>query len=303
MQPTARDLLFSKFAEFERIVQPVLTEVFADPIEFRFTSADELFDAQLADVARGNRIFVRELLFRVHWAAAVLLQRNIGWLRGVAMAHAANQFLPFCASLRCLVEAAADTSYSMKTVVGTLARNVSVLRDAAAEQARARIVAAEELENALLHAVYAIDPRAAAKAAPGIVLPDSHKALHAGAYLDEHEKSVPGVKELYRRLCLITHPSAFSTGAWSQIGTDTIRLTAVDDARQIQHVVDTSPCLLSIFTTPMNYPLLALRILNVFPVRELQVKALRGWTWDSKMYSEIREIENRLARGLPPVSQ
>lgn len=85
------------------------------------------------------------------------------------------------------------------------------------------------------------------------------------------------------------------------MGTDTIRLTAIDEPNEIRKVVDASPCLLSIFATAMNYPLLALRILDILPVRELQVKGLRGWKWENKMYAEIRDIESRLARGLPPV--
>src|SRR5437879_264676 len=88
---------------------------------YEFRPVDEFTDLIKVDIPEAMRIYWREMLFRVHWAASVGLVRISRWASGIVSGYEGENLLLFAAASRGFVESAADSHDAMKWVAGTLA--------------------------------------------------------------------------------------------------------------------------------------------------------------------------------------
>jgi hypothetical protein len=92
--------------------------------QFEFMNLGEY--QALGNAAETNRIYWREILFRIYWAAAVNIMRHQRWQAACVRAFSAPaNLLGFGASLRGLLEGAEDAWYSLRPVLQSLAQNRS----------------------------------------------------------------------------------------------------------------------------------------------------------------------------------
>lgn len=247
---------------------------FMDPAEFN----------QIVNASISNRVYWRETLFRVHWAAALSLMRHQRWQMGCidAFTVPAN-FLGFAASLRGLVEASLDANYSLRKVPYTLTNNRAMIESALVGKLQ-QICDCEELEEYLIHFVYGRKVAKAEKA----TTPASHAALEPKDYrnaigLPEHERQ--GFRELYDELSGACHPTAFSlTFLWGQAArgnATVIRITAGEDDARIRNLCqkykETIEFAMSLGVSMSAF---CLKALNWFSLPEVGCPSIERWNFD-----------------------
>src|SRR5437764_28633 len=123
---------------------------------YRYTFLDPAeYNALLGrDTAAAMAVYWREMLHRAHWAASTSLIRTHRWLAGLLDAFDAENLIVFCACARGLLEASADSWYSLNPVAPTLASAKGIITRALAERLNDRVLA-EEIENRLIHFTFA----------------------------------------------------------------------------------------------------------------------------------------------------
>ena len=106
----------------------------------------------IESVPEVARVYWREMLFRVYWAAALNIQRHQRWQAGSVRAFSAPaHILVFAASLRGLLEASQDAWYSLRQAPTLLAENRQMIAAALSGKAGDNFGVAEELEDRLIH--------------------------------------------------------------------------------------------------------------------------------------------------------
>ena len=88
---------------------------------YAFSDEEEYRELLVRDLSEGMRVYWTETLQRAHLAAVTAILRSRRWLSGVVHAAAENNFLIFSASLRGLMESAADASTAFLGTPLTLA--------------------------------------------------------------------------------------------------------------------------------------------------------------------------------------
>jgi hypothetical protein len=230
-----------------------------------------------------NRIYWREMLFRVYWATALNLMRHRRWQAGCvrAFSQPAN-FLSFAASLRGLVEASLDAFYSLSPVPRLLSeRQIEI--EAALKGNMEHIRVSKELEDRLIHFVYGRKLDKADRDAT----PASHLALkpkdyrNAAGFPDaEREDFI----ELYDELCGICHPTAFSlTFLWGNVrgNQGIVRLEAGDDETEIRRLCKEYEATIN-FTMSLSVALsaLCLKALNWFSLPGVGSTSINRWDFE-----------------------
>jgi len=240
---------------------------------------------QIDQPALMSRIYWREMLFRVHWAASLNLMRHRRWQVGCVEAFSppAN-LLSFAASLRGMVEAALDANYSLGPVLYFLADNRAEIELAVQGKLQA-VSACEDLENRLIHYVYA---RKVGKEQRDLT-PNSHLALEPRDYRNAEglpETAREGFRKLYDELCGICHPTAYSLALfWKQeeSGDATkVRVASGDDElRVIKLCHDHSDAISLAMSISVTTPALCLKALNWFSLPEVKCPSIERWNFDN----------------------
>lgn len=229
-----------------------------------------------------NRIYGREILYRVYWASALNIMRHQKWQAACVRAfEAPANFLAFAASLRGLLEGAQDAWYSLGSVLGTLARDRGYIQSALSGNLRDKGFGARELEDRLIHFIYG---RKLFSRTDKEMSPASHAALEPMDYrkaiglpADEREMW----KQLYDELCGICHPTAFSLIAFWKDDNGIVEISQSEDHLQIlalcQKYKETisSALSLSVTTSMMN-----LKALSWFSLSETKCDEVARWNFD-----------------------
>jgi hypothetical protein len=156
----------------------------------------------LKNLREANRVYVQELLFRSHIAAITTLFRNEKWMQGVRSALEQNNYFSFSASLRGLVESAADSNYCLIHVPGTLRDHFSGFYSALKGTFDAGLIICEQLEDILIHYSHG------KKQPKNSSAPSSHYAKSSQEYLHTlDDPNCTDVRDLYSELCEVTHPA------------------------------------------------------------------------------------------------
>ena len=201
------DTFFDNFERFSKLAKLIsqkeksFTYEFMDEAEFVQLAHSE--NSAGRGLGRMNQIYTQEILFRAHWAAVTAVWRNYRWMHGMDVAMKHPNYFAFCASLRGLVESAADTHDALFRAVAGLANNFASLRYALEGRLNHGVITISELEDMLIHYAYA------RKIPKGTIAPSTHSAKTAQNYLSAFEETDSRwVRDLYAELCEITHPAA-----------------------------------------------------------------------------------------------
>jgi hypothetical protein len=180
-----------------------------------------------------NKIYWKEILFRVYWAAALNIMRHQQWQAACIRAYSdpANS-LAFAASLRGLLEGAQDAWYSLSSVPQSLARDRNFIKSALAGTMQDKSFVAKELEDRLIHFLYG---RKLGKTEREMT-PTSHLAKEPKEYrnsigLPDDERKTWG--QLYDDLCGICHPTAYSLESFWKEDNGHVELVRPDDSAHI----------------------------------------------------------------------
>jgi hypothetical protein len=249
--------------------------------KYKFISTEEYKCIMKTDFREGMRIYWSEILYRAHIAAATSIIRSRRWLDGLLREDEASNFLVCAASLRGLLEAAADTSTSLGPVPESLAQQFLSI-EAMLDKRCDKVIISSELEDALIHYMYARKPQHKD-------LPSSHIAKSPQEYRSTLERGeVPRVGELYSFLCDVTHPGATSVQYLLEYKDESREsvgwlLSERDAYRRIvswlmQEFEDT---LISTLMFAFNPGLVTLRILNYFSLTEIHTPTLANWNLDN----------------------
>lgn len=183
----------------------VLAAIDSFPHDYRYRFMDESdFRAlMLKDIRGGNRVYVQELLFRAHIAAITTLFRNQKWMTGIDLALQQPNYYTLGATLRGLVESAADSHHCLVNVPNTIGDHFKPWQRAVKGQFDNGIVDCQEFEDILIHYSHG------AKQPKGSTAPSTHFAKTSQDYLRFLDGSTStSVRDLYAELCEITHPAA-----------------------------------------------------------------------------------------------
>ncbi len=246
------------FAETVRIIRR-----YPYPQEYRFIDNAKYIETLKKDVAAGNEIYCLELLFRAHFAAITTVFRNEKWIRGLDSALQEPNFFAFCASLRGLLESAADSVSCLTYVSMTLAKNYKMLRAALRREVKDGIVCSEELENILIHYSHA-------KRQPkGPEVPPHYSAKTSQEYLKFLEgPPVGAVQNLFAELCEVTHPTERTVAIFiARDAADSEKYTLCNDL-DMDLIADLctrhDAAFTNVFEMSLNGALITLYVLNRF---------------------------------------
>lgn len=232
--------------------------------------------------AKMNRIYWREILFRVHWAAALNIMRHQRWQAACISAfNAPPNFWAFAASLRGLLEGSQDAWYSLGSVVATLAQERTRLESALTGRLANAIWINPEFEERLIHFVYA---RRIGKDQQEMT-PKAHRAREPKDYRNAiglPEERRDAFRLLYDHLCGICHPTAFSLAPFSeQIGDNSIQIRAAQDSVEIQALCrEYEPVVTDCLSLSVTTSVLCLKALNWFPLSEVKCDDVERWNFD-----------------------
>jgi hypothetical protein len=209
------------------------------------------------------RVYTLGLLERSHLACITLLARSHRWIKASRSAEKHSNALGFAASLRGLLESAADGFDVMQYLPSTLEEAFDqlyvILHSDAGYEFTPLIMTA--FEERLIH--YAFATRQSRGSAP---LPN-HTAKTNAEYIGELEKfGVPLAKALYADLCALTHPSAESVTCFVEETESSMTFVAEKDRQVIANLMskyeDCIDSLIDLSLTPALIGLAYLRRLN-----------------------------------------
>lgn len=250
---------------------------------YTFTDNDEFRKIMASDLPRGQKIYWYEILMRSHMTAATAILRSKRWINGIVSSAKTSNLLAFAATLRGLIESAADTHTALLNVPATLARDHSMITTALVGKAD-KVFIVEELEDYLIHYSHA------RKTKKSEVVPDSHRAQQIRDYIAILEKGeAHRVVECYSQLCDLTHPGASSVWMWLNAESD---LEIELETRQEQAVInwfltEYETLYADLFMFAFNMPIVTLAVLNYFPITEFHTPELKDWN-----LSDIRAWRN-----------
>jgi hypothetical protein len=184
--------LYNVLADLEPVIRGVA---------YKYTPEDDF--RAIYSLEEMQLVYWSEMLQRMHVCAATSIKRIKKWLDATHTAYEAENFYGFCAGLRGLVEACADTFHAVAQIIDPVCEDFATIERALRGEATT-VLLSEQIEDVLIHYVFA---RKLSKAEKQQFHP-AHDAKQVRAYLDS--LSNPDLIELYAELCQVSHPSAIS---------------------------------------------------------------------------------------------
>lgn len=264
---------------------------------YTFTASDEFERLVRKDPRKAMQVYWGEILVRAHWTAITAIFRNRRWISAIYSAVNDKNTLAFAASLRGLIESAADTHTALHSIPATLARDCAMIKDAILGKNDRTVFIVDQIENDLIHFAYA------RKLKKGEAAPANHRARTIQDYIDILERGkVQKIAECYSKLCDFTHPGASSVWLWVRpLGELELELAPDQEAETISWFLsEYSPTFLELLMFGFNGPVMTLAVLNYFPMQSHHTPALANW--DLSGIPLWRKAQRNLA-GLQVVSK
>jgi hypothetical protein len=170
-------------------------------VAYKFTPLKDF--CRIDSIDELQIVYWGEIVQRLHACGATSLMRFKKWCHAAVTAYHADNYYGFCASLRGLIEACADTYYTINKVTTPVCENFAMIERALKGDAKDPLFS-ESIEEELIHYTHA---RKLSKAEKD-VFQKSHDAKQVRSYMDSIDEQ--GVQDLYAELCQVSHPSAFS---------------------------------------------------------------------------------------------
>jgi hypothetical protein len=233
--------------------------------------------------AEANRIYVLEIIYRLHAASLITFRRNLAWIESIEIARNNCSYFTFCSSLRSLIESAADSFYSLKYVPQNLATYHNIFKKCIEKKENVKVHSFKELEDWGIHFLEAGNYE-------NKDFPQEHyKAKATWEYIksiDVDSKLKP-VYSLYKELCQILHPSRETAylyfkerdnGYWN-----VKNINEKEQIEKIENLYDTE--YEEIFQKSFNTALIIIWLIDKLPIEELKCPLIRKIN-----FTEIREF-------------
>lgn len=198
------------FGEKSKVYGFIVNDIASDLAKDRYNFQDlAAFKRHGLDTKTGRdqsgRIYWTEMLYRAHMASVAAVFRTTRWIEVAVREHEAGSLFGCAAAFRSLIESAGDIGLSLGPVAHTLATIKDKVKAEISGRGSEPMLISRELEDSLIHFTHA------RKVGKNEEVPDSHKAMQPFKYIDYVDQMrIPGVKDLYARLCEIVHPAAES---------------------------------------------------------------------------------------------
>jgi hypothetical protein len=256
------------FPNAGRLAQAIAADA-GNPV-FEFMPIDQYKKLVECDTARAAQVYWREMLYRANLAAVTALARHARWIEAcLRLYNTEPNYLGLACCLRGLLESAADTFHSLRVVPLTIASSRKMVERAVLGGLQTNDYLAEDLENQLIHFIYARRISARGQAAPG------HKAETSTTYIQNLlSQNDVSVRELYKKLCELTHPAADSV-VWmlkTSPEFELLQFGGTHDARFVRLLVDHhAKAIKTLAIIPVDISVCTLRVLNLLPLPEIHV--------------------------------
>lgn len=252
------------------IVRRLVADLDHTPVPYKFMEESKWIEILQKTPKQGNKIYITELLNRAHFASVASIVRAYRWALGAESARKEKLLLPFCASIRGLLEAASDSCEAQKSIPITLAENRKLFSQILKGESKELAICAE-LEEALIHFSHARRPSKQEKGR----LPSMHIAKSAKEYVTGLENQEPGGwYAWYEELCEYCHPAARST-SYMMMGIDPENfffMPSTDDMHLEEIIKARRRHLEEILRLAFAPALLTLKVLSYFPAPHLHAK-------------------------------
>ncbi len=247
---------------------------------FEFMDLDQFRCLLQSNVSRAAQVYWTEILYRSHVASITALARHSCWIEACLKLSDGNpSFLGFAACLRGLLESSADTFFSLRAVPLTIASNYRLIGDATRGVFSGNGFVAEDLENLLIHFLYA------RKLEQDEMDPGNHRAEPISQYVKcLVDKEDASVKKLYAQLCQIAHPAAQSVHWMIRGLPDSLQFCQQPDDQPLHRLLEKNvEAVETVADIPVNISICTLKVLNRFCVTEVRTEPADrytppGWT-------------------------
>lgn len=191
-----QQLQFTPLYDIVLQVEPKLRAV-----EYKFTPLKNF--CRIDSIDELQLVYWGEIVQRLHACGATSIMRFKKWCHAAVTAYHADNYYGFCASLRGLIEACADTYYTISKVTSPVCENFAMIERALRGKAIDPLFS-ESIEEELIHYTHARKLSRAEK----VDCEESHIARQVRTYMDSIGEQ--SIQDLYSELCQVSHPSAFS---------------------------------------------------------------------------------------------
>lgn len=268
------------FGEKSKVYGLIINDIAPDLVKdsYSFEDLDEFkFNACDAETGRDHagRIYWTEMLYRAHMASVAAIFRTTRWIEVAIREHEARSLYGCASACRSLIESAGDIGFSLAPVSHTLASIKDKVKAEITGRASGPLLISTELEDSLIHFTHA------RKVAKTEDLPASHKAMQSFKYIDYVDQmKIPGVKDLYARLCEIVHPAAESVSVTFVPKGATWIVDPLNENTVLQNLLAKAQgTLLGVVMASYNAPLLILKTLHSFDLFT-KISGLRKYSFD-----------------------
>ncbi|MEE1992115.1 hypothetical protein QPL90_11425 [Pseudomonas syringae pv. syringae] len=232
-------------AYYAHLLEPNLESIKSKRLKIDF---DEMF-----------RMYIIGILERCHIACMTSIARTSRWLRSSLNQLEEGNLLGFSASLRGLLEGAADAHDATSCTIDHLYKGFPfIYLRAGSVSNQVKPVLLEELENRLIHYVYAGKPKKGSAPLP------HHTNKSNYDYIKAVEMAgAAGAILLYSMLCELTHPAAPSIACFLEESDKKITLSFSQDKKIIHEILNDFESTIENFVTQtVNSALLSLILLK-----------------------------------------
>ena len=240
--------------------------------------------------AEANRNYVLEIIYRLHAASLITLRRNISWIDSIESSRKNSTYFSYCASLRGLIESAADSFYSLRNVPQNLAAKFKIIMHCISGKESKNIHLFKELEDWGIHFLEA------GKYEDKNLLKEHFKAKSTWEYLKaiDSEKALKPVYPLYQKLCQITHPSQETTYLYFK-NRDSVwvveNIDEIDEIKKLEKSYNVE--YEEIFQKSFNSALLSLWIIDQFSIEGLRCSEIRRINFNN--IGEFKKIKKHIS--------
>ena len=269
---------------------PLITEI-VDSSESRYLFTSQAYfetlvrDRKFADV---NRIYVLEIISRLHATALITLRRNLSWIEAVETSYEQSAFFAFCSSLRGMIESSADSFFSLRYVPKNLASHFYLLASciAGAESTKWHIF--KEMEDWGIHFLEA------GKYEDVSLNKDHYKAKKTWEYINsiDSDPFFGKVYPFYQKLCQIIHPSRESTYLYFSKANDHWMVQPFDFRSRVSQLLRMPEVdYAAIFQGSFNLALITIWIIDQFCVTGMRCPKVRMVNFESiGGFKEIKDM-------------
>ena len=254
--------------------RPLVTDILASSESCYLFTSETYFrtlvrDHKFADV---NRIYVREIISRLHAAALITLRRNLSWIEAVETSYEHSTFFAFCASLRGMIESSADSFFSLRYVPQNLASHFHLLANCILGAESTKWHLFNEMEDWGIHFLEA------GKYDDMSLDRDHYRAKKTWEYIKsiDTDPFFGKVYPLYQELCQITHPSRESTYLYFSKAIDHWVVQPFDFRSRVNQLLNMPEVdYTAIFQGSFNLALITIWLIDQFSVTGMRCPEVR----------------------------